>query len=145
MKLHLLLLVSATSSMLGCAVESSIDSIDRESGGPLAAEPRTVELGTIAVGREMRVDVVLTNRGESELQLASVDLESFSPDCPLFDAIRSCRASLIAPCVRPGDSTTMTLTCSPDVAGEMNFGIGVRYSDGRTAFELDVPTHGIAR
>ena len=130
----------------GCVDDPA--SLSEELNQPLAATPRAIDYGTFAHGTTASARVVLTNQGRAEINIDTIQL--FPPDpCyppdPCF-VPDPCRIELIAPCVRPGDSTTLIVSCTPTAAGSLDFSAGIEYTQrGGGAYRLSVPFHGTVR
>lgn len=101
--------------------------------GELVASPESVALGRVAVGAEVRADLRLTNRGGY-----TVDVTRVLPPGP-------CRAVLLVPCIRPGETVSLALACAPTAAGVFGGDLTLRYRNGgRDEQSLRVPVAGTA-
>lgn len=101
--------------------------------GELVADPASVSLGRVAVGSEARASVRLTNRGGY-----TVDVTRVLPPGP-------CRAVLVQPCVRPGETVEMTVACAPTAPGDFRGDVALTYRNGsRYDQTLRVPVEGSA-
>jgi len=52
---------------------------------------------------------------------------------------------LLQPCIRPGESATLTVTCAPTAAGPFGGRVAVRYAIGGSDYALSVSVSGAAR
>ena len=115
---------------------------------PLAATPRAVDYGTFAAGTTATARVVLTNQSRTTVDISAIQLvppDSCFPPDPCYPP-DPCRIELIQPCIRPGDSTTLTVSCTPTVAGALDFRASIDYTQpGGGAYRLSVPFHGTVR
>jgi len=118
----------------GCgAPDSTTEGAQPIENGELVASPESVALGRVAVGAEVRASVRLTNRGGY-----TVDVTRVLPPRP-------CRAVLIVPCIRPGETVALALTCAPTAAGAFGGDLALTYRNGsRDDQTLRVPVSGTA-
>lgn len=98
----------------------------------LVARPSALDFGSIAVGSASTQNATLTNTGREQMDVTGV----FPPD--------PCRAVLLQPCIRPGESTALSVTCAPSVAGAFRGTVSIRYQSRAGAFERLVPVSGLA-
>ena len=91
----------------GCV--DDVDQLQDDLSQPLAAVPQSVELGTVRRGTTATAEVALTNRGRDELIISGVQIVPPDPRYPPDPGVPPDpgHIELIAPCVRPGESTRM--------------------------------------
>jgi hypothetical protein len=152
----------AVLGLVGCAIDPA-DTTAR-SEGPLAATPDTAQLGRFEVGGAGELSLQLDNGGRSEVIIRRVSLIPPDPYTPRDLMPEPCvppdpyhnppgfrpaedylTTRLIAPCVKPGGTTTLALGFTARDAGGFAAGIQVEYatSDGG-AFTLTVPATACA-
>jgi hypothetical protein len=95
-------------------------------------------------GDRVRKQVTLTNSGTTDVNITQISLVPPDPCSPPDPCTPPdpCRVELIIPCIAPGESTTLTLTCTPPVAGTFGFSTRVAYRTGRTTSALSIPVFG---
>jgi trimeric autotransporter adhesin len=126
-------------ALTGCggALEEASSGAQAVEGASLAARPSTADFATIAVGTSATRSVTLTNTGRAPVDVVSVTYSADFPPDP-------CRAVVLQPCIRPGESTTLTVTCSPTTAGSLAGRVAVAYHTGDSTLTLSVPVTGDA-
>mgnify|MGYP003375241373 CR=1 FL=1 len=104
---------------------------------PLVARPTSVDLGAVAVGSTATQRVTLFNSGRDEVDVAEVTFSSAFPPDP-------CRAVVIQPCIRPGESTTLELSCTPSAVGPFGGRVAIAYHSSAGDRVLSVSVTGQA-
>ncbi len=122
----------------GAAPEDPAAEAQAVDTAPLAACPAAVDFGTVAAGVATTRSVTLTNLGRADADVAEVTFVSAFPPDP-------CRAVLLQPCIRPGESVTLAVTCAPTAAGPFGGRVAVRYASGGSDYALSVSVSGAAR
>jgi hypothetical protein len=102
---------------------------------PLAARPASAEFGAMAIGSTATKRVTLTNTGTQVVDIVDVSVSSAFPPDP-------CRAVVIQPCIRPGESTTLEVSCAPTAPGSLQGRVALSYRSGADAQALTVPISG---
>ncbi|MBL0217094.1 MAG: hypothetical protein IPQ07_24875 [Myxococcales bacterium] len=149
------------------------DLASARSEGPLAAAPGIAALGRFRVGTSGELAVQLDNSGRTDIVIRQVSLVPPDPYVPGYVPPDPClppdpyttsvppdpyhnppaflppesylTTRLIAPCVKPGDSTTLSLGFLARDAGGFAAGVRIAYAtaDG-AAFTLTVPASACA-
>ena len=126
-------------SAFGCV--GGADSVASETQAlgtdPLAARPSSIDFGTVAVGSTVTASVALSDVGTDVVDVTDVTYSGTFPPDP-------CRAVVIQPCIFPGQTTTLEVTCSAAAAGNFGGRVAVRYHAGSDFHLLTVPVSGIA-
>jgi hypothetical protein len=103
----------------------------------LVARSSTLDLGAVAIGSTVTGRVSLTNIGRDVVDVTDVTFTSAFPPDP-------CRAVVIQPCIRPGESTSLEVTCAPTVAGPFGGRVAIAYQDASDSRVLSVSVTGQA-
>ena len=104
---------------------------------PLAARSSTLDLGSVAVGSTVTGSVALTDVSRDVVDVVDITVDdSFPPD--------PCRAVVIQPCIFPGQTTALEVTCAPTAAGNFGGRVTVRYHAGSQYYTLAVALSGSA-
>lgn len=116
----------------GDGVSSEAQSVD--SAG-LIARPSSLDFGAVAVGASATQTAALINNSRDVMDITNL----FPPD--------PCRAVVIQPCIRPGDSASLVVTCSPASSGAFSGRVAVHYHHGSESEVLygSVSGRGAAR
>lgn len=104
---------------------------------PLVARSSTLDFGAVAVGSTSTRSVTLLNNGLDVVDVTRVMFASAFPPDP-------CRAVVLQPCIRPGESTTLEVTCAPSAAGPFGGRVYVAYHSGADDRGLAVSVTGQA-
>lgn len=102
---------------------------------PLAARPASADFGAVAVGTTATQHITLTNTGRAPIDVSDVTYTATFPPDP-------CRAVLIQPCIRPGESTTLDVTCAPTTATAFGGRVAIRYQSASSGYALTVSVSG---
>lgn len=150
-----LLLGACALGLLGCTdlddADSSADTAVR-SEGPLTAQ-RGAAFGQVHLGSATQLGLRLDNAGRSEIIIRQITVVPPDPYAPAFVPPDPCyppdpyhnppaylTTRLLAPCVMPTESRTLSLALSPSDTGGFAAGILIEYAtaDG-AAYKLTVP------
>lgn len=115
-------------------VASEVQSLDTP---PLVARSESIDFGAIAVGSTATRSVALLNNGTEVVDVTDVTYSGAFPPDP-------CRAVVIQPCVFPGQTTALEVTCAPTTAGAFSGRVAVRYHAGSEFRVLTVAVAGQA-
>lgn len=126
----------AAMASAGCGgVDDAATGAQSVDTSPLAARPTSADFGAVAVGSTATRTVTLTNTGRAPVDVLDVTyVATFPPD--------PCRAVVIQPCVRPGESTALVVTCAPTSATPFGGRVAVRYHSGSDDDVLSVSVSG---
>ncbi len=146
----LLLVVSV--GLVGCVdPDDSTDTAVR-SEGPLIAR-RGAMFGQVRVGSSTELGLQLDNAGKSEIVIRQITIippdpydpavvppdPCYPPD-PFHNPPAYLTTRLLAPCVKPADSTTLALAFAPSATGGYAAGIQVDYATAEGgAYSLTIP------
>ena len=131
-------LLAAALATVGCGsaddgLGSAAQAVDT---GPLVARPASADFGAVTVGTTATRSVTLTNTGREVVDVTNVSVTSNFPPDP-------CRAVVLQPCFRPGDTTTLEITCSPTTATDFSGRVAITYHVGSGYQVLSVPVAGV--
>lgn len=131
------LAVVVACSLAGCgaAVDDPSAQAQAADTAPLAARPSALDFGTVAAGATVTQSTALTNVSRANVDVTSVTFVSAFPPDP-------CRAVLIQPCIRPGESVPLAVTCSPTAAGAFGGRVAVGYVSNGVSYVLSVSVSG---
>ena len=136
MKLGFLTLVAR--SIVGCS--GAPDDLATETQAfdtaPLIARPTAIDFGVVVSGSTVTRSVTLLNNGRAVLDITDVTSNTTFPPDP-------CRAVVIQPCIRPGETTTLEVTCAPTTAGVFGGRVALRYRSGVDDLVLSIPVSGL--
>lgn len=132
-----LAMLAVGSAGCGGAGEDPSSEVQAVEAQPLVARPASLDLGAVPVGTTTTQRVALLNNGRDVVDVTDVTfVASFPPD--------PCRAVVIQPCIRPGETTSLAVTCSPTTAGSFGGRVAISYHSGTASYVLSVAVTGSA-
>lgn len=130
-------LAMAALACVGCA--NTDDDLGAEAQAldtaPLVARATRIDFGAVAVGATATRSVGLLNNSREVIDVTDVTFTSAFPPDP-------CRAVVLQPCIRPGESTALEVTCSPTAPGDFGGRVTLRYHHGSEFRSLTVSVSG---
>jgi hypothetical protein len=138
-------LVGALITVAGCDVAPPTGATEQALTGPLGATPSAIDFGTFRANTTASQRVRLQNSGRVGVHIGSISLLPPDPCSPPDPCVPPdpCHISLVSANVPAGESTYMTLSCTPTVTGTMGFTTRVDYTAGTSSFSLAIPVSGV--
>lgn len=127
-------LVSAL-ALGGCAPEEGApvaEGAQAIEGAALVATPASFDFGRVPINSTAQTTFRITNRSAY-----MVDVTDIFPPGP-------CRPNLIIPCVRPGETTSLNLACTPATLGSFGGTMVLDYQVNGAPGSLRIPVAGTA-
>ena len=129
------LMAAMASAGCGGADEDAATGAQPVDTSPLVARPASADFGAVAVGSTATRSVTLINAGRAPVDVIDATYAATFPPDP-------CRAVVLQPCIRPGESAALVVTCAPTAATPFGGRVAVRYHSGSDDHVLSVSVSG---
>ncbi len=120
--------VAASVSLAACGSgpgEATVQATSALEDSPLVVTPLPVRFGVIRAGTTATEIVTVTNRGTTEIDITSI---AFPPDPCRAELLGDPAPGEIVPCVLPGESRRLAVTCAPARPGDFGGTVGLNFT-----------------